>query len=167
MLLACFHRTVHYSHNEERLIWLYDIHLLAESMSENEFHSFYDKASKFKIITLCKDAITNARDWFNTSLPEWYFSRFNLPEIPETSATLLQPGRLNGIYNRALFELKDLSTWPERVKYLLEKIFPSESYMTWRYNIKSKFLLPFYYLYRIFYGLFIFIKGQARVLRFQ
>ena len=45
LLLACMHRAAHLGadgHDADRLIWLYDIHLLARGMDANEWQQFAD-----------------------------------------------------------------------------------------------------------------------------
>ncbi len=158
LLLACFHRAVHFSHEGDRLIWLYDIHLLMNALDEHEFDLFYQKAKKIEIVTICADAILTAQDWFSTSITESRMKRLiTLPEI-EASTVYLTSGRQVGIKNHALLELKELSSMRDKFHYLFEKIFPPVNYMLWRYDTKRIYLLPFLYLYRLIYGIYIFVR---------
>ena len=158
LLLACFHRAGHFSHSGDRLIWLYDIHLLMNALDEHEFDLFYQRAKKIEIVTICADAILTAQDWFSTSITESRMKRLiTLPEI-EASTVYLTSGRQIGIKNHALLELKELSSMRDKFHYLFEKIFPPVNYMLWRYDTKRKYLLPFLYLYRFIYGIYIFVK---------
>jgi len=159
MLLACFHRAAHFPYDGERLIWLYDIHLLAENISENDLQELFLKAQKLKISTICSDAIFTAQDWFNTTLPERTIAQFKSPNNSEISASFLKQGRSSGIKNRAIMAFRELPSWSERFQYVIEKLFPPMEYMIWRYNTKKKYLLYYFYFYRILYGIYVLIKG--------
>ena len=158
LLLACLHRAGHFSHSGDRLIWLYDIHLLMHALHEHEFELFYQKAKKMEIVTICSDAILTAQGWFNTSLTESRLQRLSkLPEAEASTAYLLI-GRQAGIKNQALLELNGLSSMRDKIRYLAQKLFPPVNYMLWRYNTNRKYLLPFLYLYRLIYGIYIFVR---------
>ena len=158
LLLACFHRAGHFSHSGDRLIWLYDIHLLVVALDEYQFNLFYQKAKKMEIATICSDAILTAQDWFNTSLTEAMLERLKKLPASEPSTAYLTTGRQAGIKNHALLDLKDLSSLSEKLRYLYQKVFPPMNYMLWRYDTKRKYLLPFLYLYRLIYGVYIFVR---------
>jgi len=93
LLLACFHRAVHFSYEGDRLIWLYDIHLLVGGLDEHQFDLFYQKAKKMEIITICSDAILTAQDWFNTSLTVAMLERLSKLPVSEPSTAYLTAGR--------------------------------------------------------------------------
>ena len=158
LLLACFHRAVHFSQMGDRLIWLYDIHLLVCALDEHEFALFYQKAKKMTIATICSDAILTAQDWFNTSLTEAMVKRLSRLPVSEPSIAYLTTGRQAGIKHHALLELKDLSSLREKLRYFYQKVFPPVNYMLWRYDTKRKYLLPFLYLYRLVFGVYIFVR---------
>ena len=158
LLLACFHRAGHFSHSGDRLIWLYDIHLLVVALDEYQFNLFYQKAKKMEIATICSDAILTAQDWFNTSLTEAMLERLKKLPASEPSTAYLTTGRQAGIKIHALLDLKDLSSLSEKLHYLYQKVFPPVNYMLWRYDTKRKYLLPFLYLYRLIYGVYIFVR---------
>jgi len=158
LLLACFHRAGHFSHMGDRLIWLYDIHLLVGALDEHQFDLFYQKAKKMAILTICSDAILTARDWFNTSLTEAMLELLSKLPASEPSTAYLTTGRQAGIKNHALLELKDLTSVRDKLRYFYQKVFPPVNYMLWRYDTKRIYLLPFLYLYRLVYGVYIFVR---------
>ena len=158
LLLACFHRAGHFSYEGDRLIWLYDIHLLMSALDEHEFELFYQKAEKMEIVTICSDAILTAQEWFNTSLNESRLKRLNTLPESEASTAYLATGRKAGIKNHALLELNGLSSLRDKFLYLTQKVFPPVNYMLWRYKTNRKYLLPFLYLYRLIYGIYIFVR---------
>jgi len=159
MLLSCFHRAAHFSHSGDRLIWLYDIHLMAGALSRKSFSTFLDKASRLRVMALCRDALLNSREWFGTILDDSLLERMETPPESEASALFLKPGRAAGIKQHALLEMKALNTLRERVRLLFQNVFPPADYMCWRYGLRSRMLLPFYYAYRFVFGVYVFAKG--------
>ncbi|MCI5145881.1 MAG: hypothetical protein D3923_10225 [Candidatus Electrothrix sp. AR3] len=159
LLFSCFHRARHFAHNGGRLIWLYDIHLLSQVLTEQEVVIFFSRAKKLEIVTLCADAIFCAQFWFGTVLPQVLESLLREHAKYEASTLLLKSGRHHGIKNHTLFELKGLPTWRERVLYLLQHAFPPAKYMAWRYNSRTApFVFPWLYLKRFVEGMYIFLK---------
>ena len=159
LLLGCFHRAASFANEGEKLIWLHDIYLLCEALDEAALEAFYMKAESLEISELCADGILKAREWFGTQLPEPFVTRLESPSTPEASTAYLQrEGKESRIKQHVLIEAGKLS-WREKLQLFMQKAFPSPQYMRYRYRIKSKILLPFYYIYRLFYGLYVFIKG--------
>ena len=158
LLLACFHRAGHYSSAGDRLIWLYDIHLLVEKLLENEIAEFCELADEYKIINICADAITVAGSWFGTSIPGRLKLFISERPAHEDSSVYLRRGREGGIKAAAFMKLKSMNSWRERVSFVFQNIFPPASYMLWRYGKKHKAHLPWLYGKRIVQGIFILVK---------
>src|SRR5947207_1841883 len=49
LLLACIHRVAHH-HDSDRLIWLYDIHLLRQRISPAEQEAFWRRAAERRVV---------------------------------------------------------------------------------------------------------------------
>ena len=109
LLLACMHRATHkqtpllcrivvayYSAN--RLIWLYDIHLLAKSLSYPQWHDVVRLARDKGLRATCLDGIERAGTCFHTSCPDFVLAgsgrirrqgaRSNLPEREQAASTV-------------------------------------------------------------------------------
>ena len=158
LIYACFHRAGHFSHSGDRLIWLYDIHLLCQALNEEEQHAFCDRARELTIVTLCSDAISTSRSWFGTVLPPVLESLLAEDAGQESSARYLQAGRKDGIRNHAVLQLQGMSGWRERCRFLWQNAFPPVQYMLWRYNTEQKRILPWLYLKRLWEGVTIFLR---------
>ncbi len=160
LIVACFHRAGHYAHDGDRLIWLYDIHLLSEALSAEEASDLCRKARKLSVVSLCVDAMVTAQSWFGSMLASPL--ELLLQEDPgvEYSTFLLQPGRVGSIRNKAVQDLKSMDTWPQRLRYLFQNVFPPPSYMLWRYNRKKKIALPRLYLQRLVDSARIFLRKE-------
>jgi hypothetical protein len=157
LLYACFHRAGHFSHSGDRLIWLHDIHLLCQSLTDEEAETFCAKARRLEISTLSADAIAVAQSWFSTQLPAPLTALIQEPGGTEAFAALLKPGgRQVGIKNHALLELQGLPTWRERIRFLLQNVFPPPEFMRWRYSASSP--LPLLYLKRFAEAVQIFLR---------
>jgi hypothetical protein len=159
LLYACFHRAGHFSHSGDRLIWLHDIHLLCQSLTKEEAEMFFSKASQLEIKALCADAIAVTQSWFSTELPARLTALMQARGGTEAFAALLKPGgRQIGIKNHALLELQGLHTWRERIRFLLQNVFPPPEFMRWRYGRTDNSPLPLLYLKRFTEAVQIFLR---------
>ncbi|MCI5124715.1 MAG: hypothetical protein D3925_09615, partial [Candidatus Electrothrix sp. AR5] len=161
LIFSCFHRAGHFSHSGDRLIWLYDIHLLCQALTAQEIAAFCRRSKDLQIISLCTDAITTAQSWFGTVHPEElkvFLQNLQGRTENEAMAHLLGNGRRDGIRKQTLLELKGLSGWQERFFYIVQNLFPPAEFMLWRYSKEKKALLPWLYVRRFTEGLIIFFR---------
>ncbi len=155
LVLACMHRAGHYSHSGDRLIWLYDIHLLAGALDKEEAARFSDLAHELDIEALCGGAFALARRWFDTRLLPPLEAMCRRAGEAETQG-YLRPGRRAGIRGRVRRELGNMS-WKEGIRFLAQNLFPPPAYMRWRYASTSRLALPWLYLKRLLQGLRILV----------
>jgi len=70
LLHACLHRFAHIKDGEaNRLIWLYDIYLIANSLEKNQWNRFTDWAVEKKICNICVDGLKRTKSLFPASIP--------------------------------------------------------------------------------------------------
>ena len=155
LVLACMHRAGHYSHSGDRLIWLYDIRLLAGALDEEAAARFSGLARELDIEGLCGDAFDVTRHWFGTRLLPSLEAMCRLAGGSETRG-YLRPGRRAGIRGRVRRELGGMS-WKEGVQFIAQNLFPPPAYMRWRYASTSRLALPWLYLKRMLQGLRILV----------
>ncbi len=158
LIFSCFHRAGHFSHSGDRLIWLYDIHLLCQALTAQEIAAFCRRVKELQIISLCADAIATAQSWFGTVCPEELKLFLQERTGNEAVAQLLGSGRRDGIRKHTLLELKGLSGWQERFSYIVQNAFPPAEFMLWRYQKEKKIVLPWLYARRFTEGLIIFFR---------
>jgi hypothetical protein len=158
LIFACFHRAGHFSHSGDRLIWLYDIHLLCQALTAQETAVFCRRAKELEIISLCADAISTARSWFSTVCSEELQAFLQEKATDEAAARLLGKNRNDGIKGQAFLELRGLATWQERFSYIRQNLFPPPAFMLWRYQKEKKILLPWLYARRFVEGMIIFLR---------
>ena len=120
MLHACIHRIAHGRNTERnRLIWLYDIHLIAEAMSKTELDHFLEKARQKTIAMLCADALETCQTLFNTTLPEHFLSRLKKDCKNERSAKLINASKLRWAWE----DLQSLGSTSEKIAFARELLF--------------------------------------------
>jgi hypothetical protein len=156
LLLACIHRVAHH-HDIERLIWLYDIHLLRETMSADEHARFWQLAADRRVVAICERSIELADEWFarapHDRASDWLPASQRNREEP--SAAFLDHDRTRG----ALLanDLKALS-WRGRLQRIRELAFPPIGFMRQSFPSAPVAAMPALYVWR---G----VRGVLRLLR--
>jgi hypothetical protein len=146
LLLACIHRAVHH-HDIERLIWLYDIHLLREAMSADQHVCFWRLAAERRVVAICERSIELADEWFAAAphdrASDWLSESDRTRDEP--SAAFLDHGRMRGAAFGA--DLKALS-WRGRLRRLRELAFPPIGFMRQSFPSAPTAALPALYMWR-------------------
>ena len=149
LLHACMHRIGHKSQGDaDRLIWLYDIHILAGSLDQTQWDRFMEVAVEKKICNICLDGLQEAISALATSIPI------------EVRDILYEKGRKENVtadmgatrWRMDIANFQTLPGWRERLQLLKEHLFPSGEYMLNKYNTNNRFLLPFLYIRRVAQG---------------
>jgi hypothetical protein len=150
LILACVHRAAHHD-DAESLIWLYDIHLIAERLNSHEWETLVHRASDRGVAALCARGLQLSSRRFDT--------RMSLEVIAG-----LRPGRGRRRETSALFLRKDLRPFDRLVgdlralglrdaaHLIREHLFPSREYINTKYAFRSRALLPAYYAFRAVAG---------------
>ena len=154
LLLACIHRTGHTNAPYQvpdatglagdRLIWLYDIHLLFSRMAAAEQEEFAERAAEKEIRAICRDALQRSADCFGTPIPARVRGVLEAPGPVEASARYFSGGSLRQMVGDFLA----LERWRDRWTWLRETAFPPEDYMRRKYPDSPRGWLPLLYLRR-------------------
>jgi hypothetical protein len=155
LLLACVHRLAHHQ-DGDRLLWLYDIHLLASGLSPAEHDELVRLAAEKGVARLCVAGLSAAARWFGPTLPEARLHALAEPAAQEPSEDFLRDGARRWHLLRS--DLAALDSWRMRVRLLREHLFPPAAYMLRRYGVSRRWVLPLLYVRR---GL----SGAAKLLR--
>lgn len=154
LLLAAIHRAKHHQspfyaggveHRGDRLIWLYDLHLLAPALTGGDCAALVQRTARNRVAGLCLDALRVAREAFATPLPGGLMDALErAASAPEPSMVFLRGGR------RALLlaELRALPRWHQRWQLLREHALPPADYMLGKYRTRRRWLLPALYVRR-------------------
>jgi hypothetical protein len=151
LLHACIHRApmaarrVGSDRRGNRLIWLYDLHLLAAALDASGWQRFAHEAERHRLRGICRDALAAAARCLGTAVPGEVDARLSAP-ADEPSMSLLRGGRWE--LKRA--ELASLPTFAERLRYVRETVLPAPEYMLAHYGTRRRWLLPALYVRRAF-----------------
>lgn len=149
VVLAAVHRLAHHQ-GDNRLIWLYDVRLLASTFSSTAWNELAVLAESRSVAGLCLDALRQAHARLDAALPEFVDRALEQAAPTEASHRYLE-GRVGKI-DVLESDLKTLPSWRARVRLLKEHAFPPAAFIRQRYGVKSPFLLPALYLHRLVVG---------------
>ena len=160
LLLACLHPVMHHR-NVERLIWVYDIHLLASRLSAAKLEQFADLAIAKEVGAICAYELALARSWFGTWIPDHVMRRLDSAGN-EPSAAYLGPGRR--WHHEFVASVSGLRRWQDRLRLVTEVLVPSPRYMLGSYGVGNRAwgfaLLPALYLHRNVHGIWKVLVGR-------
>ncbi|MEA2166305.1 MAG: hypothetical protein QOK37_4432 [Thermoanaerobaculia bacterium] len=146
LLLACLHRVAHH-HDNERLIWLYDLHLLRERMSRDEHAAFWRRAAERRVVAICERSIALADAWFEDAphdrAADWLSDEERSRQEP--SASFLHRSRTRAAHLGG--DLKALD-WPSRLRRLRELALPPPAFMRQSFPSAPRVALPALYVWR-------------------
>ena len=146
---ALLHRVTNFpSSKHNRLIWLYDIHLLAGGCSADDWQSFLRLCADKTMAAPCLDGLCASRDAFATTIPVGIEA--DLQAMAAGEAWTLDASLDQGAMDRA--HLRALS-WPGKIGWLWRKLFPSAEFMRYRYGASSSSGLLRAYLQRWWIGI--------------
>ncbi len=138
ILIASLHRLGHHQ-NEERLAWLYDIHLLVQELDQDQWQSLLVKCANKQLAAITLDALQTCEALFNTSIDSESLT------VLTQQASRFEPSQI--FLQRDLAEwryfLSDLTALP-RIKdkwgFLNETLFPSPAYVRAQMGTQSTLL---------------------------
>jgi hypothetical protein len=153
LLVACIHRIAHHL-DSDRLIWLYDIKLIAERLNATEWQAFLALAADRKVAAVCLHSLRRTDTLFPGTTPAWVWdaARAATGTDVELSAGYLTPRPQAHLM---LDDLRALPTWRDRGRLIRQHVFPPASFMRRTYAPESRAPLP------VLYGL-RFIRGATR-----
>jgi hypothetical protein len=154
LLHACIHRASHagapmYFDSgaivvTNRLIWLYDIHLLAAAMTQAGWTSVVAMAARMGLRRICHSALVAAAERFGTVLPAGVIDQLARPDR-ESAPDLFNGAR----WQIRLREFRALPSTQARMGWLREQLLPRSAYMRARYSDRPRSPLPLLYLRRL------------------
>jgi len=129
--------------SDERLIWLYDVHLLAGAMSEAEWEQMTSQAKAKDLGCIVRNYLLLSVERLATEVPDKVLS----------DLALCTPGRIESYVQASAIRRKWKNflaqpSWKLRMAYFAQTFFPPVSVMRERYDSDSTVLLPWFYLRR-------------------
>lgn len=160
LLLACLHRMAHHYDNP-RLIWLYDIHLLASGLDEEAMQAVLHLSNEKGLGEMCRRSLTLARERFGTTMRGGTSAGW----METMGPALEQPGTAGRVFHLDVrpieilaADLKALPSWPRRLRLLREHVFPPAAYIRRRYGVASPLALPALYAHRLLTGVWKWLR---------
>ena len=149
LLLACMHRAGNEGHDRNRLIWIYDIHLLGSAMAPEQWLAFADKAVMLNVQTPCLDGLNTSRACFGSVLPSDAMNKLSSAEMPSTLARRYAHSNLGLLID----DWKSLPDSRARRELIRELFLPNGESLLRKYHKEERWWLPLLYLRHVFGGL--------------
>ena len=166
LLIACMHRLVHLRtpyyfegvarYSADRLIWLYDIRLLAERFSEEDWKEFARRAIDKGLAGVCRDGLVCARTLLGAPCPPAALEALSRAGQEEVPSAYLRAGWLQ----RECMNLRAIPGVSGKLGFLAKVAFPPTDYMRSRYSGHGPGWLPWLYARRVFGGIMKRLRGR-------
>jgi hypothetical protein len=151
LLLACWHRV---SHHQDRgdLLWLHDVHVLADRLSADAAAGVLAIARRTRTGAVCARGLRLAGERFATALPPSFVADLENSDVRASSptASYLRPDARK--IDLLAADLRALPGWRARARLLREHLFPPADYIFETYGRSGRMLLPALYLWRMAAG---------------
>jgi putative nucleotidyltransferase-like protein/transglutaminase superfamily protein len=161
LLIACIHPAMHHR-NEERLLWIYDVHLLASRLSAPQLERFSALAIEKRVAAVCARQLQLARNRFGTHMPDDVLDALASPPSPEATARYLQSGRR--WHHELVASIRGLPGWRDRLQLAREVLLPNREYMLAAYGVpqgaRHAAVLPALYVHRAVSGAWKVLRGK-------
>jgi hypothetical protein len=154
LLVACMHRAGHKQsayyvngvahYSGDRLIWIYDIHLLASVLTLGQWQEFLDLATEKGLRATCLEGLELARARFHTRFPEFVLTALAQVSRSDRASSYLNASRLRQ-HCLDVFAIEGLSN---RIRFIRELVFPPSEFMREIYPQAKLDWLPWLYLRR-------------------
>lgn len=148
VLLACVHRVAHHD-DSPRLLWLWDIHLLANRLTTAGWQALVHSAQDADMRAVTYRGLELACERFGTPVPLKVVEQLSRSGHREPAARFVEGLRLADI---ALTDLASMGSWRARLTFVRDTLFPPLSHMRATYPGYPRFLMPLTYLHRIVRG---------------
>ncbi|GAC12895.1 nucleotidyltransferase family protein [Aliiglaciecola lipolytica] len=152
---ALIHAIVHLLHHRNvgdtvKLIWLYDLYLLCQKMSNAEQQQFIDSVDIKGLSKLAKFALSLAYSYFEDECLQAFINGLHDKRVNPKLDYLVQIDSRSSQFFRSLRQRRSVS---EKWFFIKEMAFPPAAEIYRKYGKQPKYLLPIFYFRRIFGGI--------------
>jgi hypothetical protein len=145
MIHACLHRACNLTDAAgDKLIWLYDIALLASRMDADEWSDLIVEATAARVAEPCRHSFIAARRYFDATIPESALQSLSLAATRET----FRMERAHNLGYRSWWAFRTLP-WSERPRWLWRRLFPEWRYMQAHFGLLRRSQLPKAWILRL------------------
>jgi hypothetical protein len=158
LLLACMHRATHKQnpyyvdgdphYTADRLVWLYDIHLLAREFTPDDWQLFADLAVNKGLAGICLQGLEGARASFGSCYPARIADSLQRPVDGDRATHYLHSSKVR----QQWMDFCALGSASRQLKFIGELLFPPVTYIRSKYR-QSAAWVPWLYLKRIGCGM--------------
>lgn len=156
LIHTCIHRTLHFTspyfvgdrtyYGGDRLIWLHDIHLLAEAMSPDQWQSLSRLAPSKGAAAACLDGLLTAQRFLATPLPASVREALGAAPPGQSASAYLRSRQLG----RAWRDLRAIRGSRRKIAYLRARTLPATAFVRDKYPQHADLPLPLLYARRLF-----------------
>jgi len=151
LLHACLHRVANKRHDPDRLIWIYDIHILVDQMTVADLREFAKKVMKKNVQIECLEGLLIAQDCFHTNIPREVVEDLMGHEASSYAAWRRRFAHSN--LSLLIDDFRVLPSFRSRWGLLRELFFPSSDSLMRRYKKTNRMWLPYLYLNQVLGGI--------------
>lgn len=149
LLIACIHRVAHH-YDAADLIWLWDIHLLAQALTDRQWEQLLALSHSGEVSAVVQRGLERTRDTLGDATCGTRTEAFARAAMQEHGRPLFGPEtRTLDVFTA---DWRALSSARARLRLLREHLFPAMSFIHDRYPSCPAPLLPLAYVYRIIRG---------------
>jgi hypothetical protein len=160
LLLACIHPAMHHR-NVERLVWLYDVHLLCGRLTAHDVDAFLALALERQVALVCADVLATCRRRLRTEIPAHALGRLR-SATREPSAAYLSSGRR--WHHDVVANLAASRRWADRAALVREILLPDPGHVFRSYGVPANglgmMMLPALYVHRTAHGAWKVMSGR-------
>ncbi len=157
LLHACIHWAKHTASGDSiRILWMYDVYLLARELDDGEMQHFIQSAARKKVCRICAATIASVKQAFPCKNFDILHGNLSKTQQQEPGARMLER-------HAASFAVSDiLSSGNGAVlrKSLQDILLPPGAYMLRFYGKKSPLWLPWLYMHRLSDGLIEYARRK-------
>lgn len=151
LLHACAHRLAHQPEGmHNRLIWLYDIHLMAQSLDTTQLEELLKTAKEWQLLEATLDGLRQTQALIGTQLPAHLSQQANTRQ--SSGQEPFTPRSTTSSWRNEIANFRGIADWHGRVTWLREHLFPPADYMYHKYQTTRRSVLPFLYVKRLING---------------
>ena len=150
LLMACMHRVFHLPDGSgNRLIWLYDIHWLAQRLTDEQWQQWMTLAEERGVCGPCLDGLRTAQLAFETVLPAEIQHRLKAGADREG---WFNPRLARKRWYLEWLSFRALPSTGARLRWLGQYLFPDAGYLRRKYGLRHSLWVPWFYGVRIVQG---------------
>ena len=151
LLLACLHRLAHHF-DDDYLLWLYDIHLIASRFTESEWTDCIERARQRGLVSVLRQGLSKTLEHFPTQVPSLIIDGSGIANLAREKSMRTYLRRDRRQLRILLDDLRSLPRWRDRQRLLREHLFPPAEYMRHVYAPHSAAPLSMLYARRALRG---------------